>query len=356
MGKDAKEKKAFESASSMRTTYIEQLQKCKSAAQFETFSSRYEEKKRKNPKPANLTPHHNGVIRGLDLQIQQLTEELNNKFYPKTPIQSLPRVEETVKRDPTASLSEARVLDELSHIEEQELGAQAKVVAKKEKSTSLTQIKTAEESPKNEVGGKRTHSVTKQSVSFGIPVDDKDKPKSRHVTWNENQLRENQHQEHGDSRSIRHRTRQVSEVKDKLKTLHTKQTKYDGKAKEFHRKKDQEGEVKYRKAAKAAGNIHSQISRLVDQYIRDGDLDAFKLNSQKILGDEKNDDVKTLRAYRGWWEKFLDDLVELINSGLTRMGSSMRVHELSIFKPATTDGGHKINDLSNAISSVKATL
>ncbi|HHF0526487.1 TPA: hypothetical protein ACTUT5_000920 [Legionella anisa] len=355
MGQKDKEKRAFESASSMRRTYIEQLQRCKSAAQFESFSSRYEEKKRKSPK-LNLTPHHSGVISGLDLQIQQLTEELNNRFYPKTPIKSLPTVEETVA--PTDSLSEVHISDELPHISEQDLGVQVNVVTEKAKSNPLIQTKTTVEPLKKEEERESlTRPVIKKSESF--PVDGK--PKSRHVTWNEKPLetqdQEKQHHEtHVDQKARRHRNAQLIEVKEKLKTLHTKQTKYDLKAKEYHKKKDKEGEAKYREAATAAGNIHTQISGLVNQYIRDGDLDSFKLNSQKILGDEKNNDVKTLRSYRGWWEQFLDDLVELINSGLTRVGSSIRVHELSIFKPATTDGGHKINDLSNAISSVTATI
>ncbi|HHT0593822.1 TPA: hypothetical protein ACTXXA_001728 [Legionella anisa] len=353
MGKDAKEKRAFESASSMRRTYIEQLQKCKSAAQFESFSSKYEEKKRKSPKLANLTPHHSGVISGLDLQIKQLTKELNNRFYPETPIKSLPTVEEAVA--PTDSLSEVHVSDELSHINEEDLGPQVKVVTEKAKSTPLIQTKTPEEPlKKEEERGSLTQPVIKKRES--LPVGGK--PKSRHITWSlETQDREKQHQEaHVDQKARRHRNAQLIEVKEKLKTLHTKRATYDLKAKEYHKKNDKEGEAKYREAATAAGNIHTQISGLVNQYIRDGDLESFKLNSQKILGDEKNNDVKTLRSYRGWWEQFLDNLVELINSGLTRVGSSIRVHELSMFKPATTDGGHKINDLSNAISSVTATI
>ncbi|KTD44749.1 hypothetical protein [Legionella parisiensis] len=346
MGKDAKEKKAFESASNMRTIYIEQLQKCKSASQFESISSRYEEKKRKNPKTVSFTPYHTEVISGLDLQIKQLTEKLKAQFFSVTPIETSLSAYDREKNDTTDLLPEAHVSDELPHVNQQDLDAQPKAVTEKPL--------------QKEEGGSLTRSLTKQSGVFVTPVDGK--PKSRHVTWNEKQLKETEEQQkqhletYVDQKARRHRNAQLTEVKEKLRTLHTKQTKYDTKAKEYHRKKDQEGEAKYREAAKAAGNIHNQIAKLVDQYIRDGDLDSFKLNSQNILGDDKNNDVKTLRAYRGWWEKFLDDLVELINSGFTRVGSSIRVHELSMFKPATTDGGNKINDISNAINSVKATI
>ncbi|HHF7368184.1 TPA: hypothetical protein ACPSKY_003335 [Legionella bozemanae] len=360
MGKDAKEKRAFESALSMRTIYIEQLQKCKSAAQFEIFSSKYEEKKRKNPKPANLTPYHSEVISRMDDEIRSLTEKLNARFFPITPIEPSPSVHESVKKDVTDLLPEEHVSDELPHIHEQDLGTQAKVVTEKAKGTPLIQTKTTEELLKEEEEESLTRSVTKKSGAFVAPVDGK--PKFRHITWNEKQLQEMQEQEKQrhemrvDQKARRHRNAQLNEVKEKLRTLYAKQTTYDTKAKEYRRKNDPQGETKYREAAKAAGSIHDQIAKLVNQYIQDGDLDSFKLNSQKILGDEKNNDVKTLRAYRGWWEKFLDDLVELINSGFARIGSSIRVHELSMFKPATTDGGHKINDLGNAISSVKATF
>lgn len=326
MGKNAKEKKAFEAALGMRNTYIEQLKKCKTAIELTQISRRYEEKKKRVSQSAtNLTPYHSKAISGLDLQIRELTEKLNARFFPVTPIESSPIVHEPEKKDTSELLPEECVLDELSVT----------------KSTLFTQTKLRSEG--------LFQPVTKQSLSF-------DKPKPMHVTWSKNQDMEMQHHDkHVDQKSRRQRNSQLTGVKEKLRTLHTKHTKYDTKAKEYHKKKNQEGEAKYREAAKAAANIHAQIAELVNQYIRDGQLDTFKLNSQKILNDD-NDSVKTLRTYRGWWEKFLDDLVELINSGLDRVGSSIRVHELSMFKPATTDGGHKINDLSNAIGSVKATI
>lgn len=144
----------------------------------------------------------------------------------------------------------------------------------------------------------------------------------------------------------------LSGVEANLLIIHNKQLQYEAKAKEYRRKKNKLEEAKYNQAAGAAKSIHQQISGLMTQCLLNGDLKSFQEESTSIL-DEKNKHVQTLRDHRGWWEEFLDNFVRLINSGFARMGSTIRVSELSMFKPAS-DGGKKVDGLIHSISSLKA--
>lgn len=344
MGKDAKEKNAFNTSSRIKQNYIEQLEKCKSALEFEKITKKYKEKKINTS--VNLTEHHKGIIEGLDRRIQELTKKLEAQFTPKVSTESPPSTHEERDQSPLVEvLTEDPVEEESSLSQHQELGnkeeRKAELQDRKQLVPTLSQSNL---SFYKQEKAERRKQITSRHVQFELSSDESSSKSKNHKNsihpeddWSIDRIR-------------RYRNSQLCVVKLKLKSLHTKQIEYKEKAKEYHRKKNQIEEGKYQKAADAAKKIYDQIFGLVEAFVINGDLKSFQANSQKIL-NEKNEDIKTLRTNRGWWEEFLDDLVNHINSGLTRVGSAMRMPELSLFK-FSADGGNKINDLDQSIKNI----
>ncbi|CAM2800118.1 Uncharacterised protein [Legionella steigerwaltii] len=346
MGKNTQEQKAFTAAESMRQTLIDQLKKkCNSAKDLEGFLKKYEEKKGKN-KRVSLTQHHQKIISDMDEEISRLIQSLNQKFSPVAQIEpstSTYEQHEKVEKGTVEVLpedfgeknGEKQSLDTSVEIPTEELNAASL------RTQSKVPLKTSGKGKNEEELG---HGGIRKSVQFKTHSDEATQSGEASKT-------DKKHHVVGESRAKRHRTTQLSEVYLKLKTLHAKQIKYEEKAKEY-RRKDQRKEQQYKDAAVAAKSIHEQITELCNQYLVDGDLELFKLKSQEILKSDK-ENVKTLKSHRGWWEEFLDGFVDLINRGFDRVGSSIRVSELSMFKPAA-DGGKKVDELTNSISSLTA--
>lgn len=341
MGKrSSKERAAFESAKSQRELCIQKLNKCQSETEFREILKKYEDKKRKSPLPSDLTTYHSQALRELDAQIKKITEELNARFSPVIPL--IPTHEEqegrvigkhtTAATLPVEFIEEDNTLDANKDIETQVesrqetkktlpnplKGSRLQNQDKRPKNVHFQIEQTSEESTKNFTG-----SLTTESLGSAKKLTGREKRKIK---------------------------AQLSDVEANLKIIYTKQLQYEAKAKENRKKKKGLEETKYNQAAVAANSIHQQISGLMNQYLLDGDLKSFQERSTSIL-DEKNRHVQTLRAHRGWWEEFLDNFVKLINSGFARMSSSIRVSELSMFKPVA-DGGKKVNGLIHSISSL----
>lgn len=341
MGKNTKEQKAFSAAEKIRTTFIDQLKRCKSLKELEGFLKKYEEKKSKSTRTVNLTDHHQKTISDLDVEIAGLILKLKQRFTPVTQIEPVAsiHVHHEEERGRTEVLPVAKEESEKQHV-----GTKAEV-------TVDAASKPSEEHPKTSLtisrGGEKRHRPGHQ----GMDRRGLSRPSSVEIQQTGHDSGSvKKHHSHVDSRTRRHREIHLSEVRLKLKTLHAKEKKYKEKAKEYHGK-DQVKEKQYKAAEAAAGRIHQKITKFCNQYILDGNWVSFKLQSQGLLSKDSAD-VKTLKTHRGWWEKFLDDLVELINKGFVRVGSSIRVGELSIFKPAA-DGGKKIDALANTINSVQ---
>lgn len=359
MGKHTKEKNAFESASSMRTTYIEQLKKCRTSGGFGEISRKYEEKKRKNPLLVALTPHHSEIINGLDKEILELTKKLNAKFFPVASIESSSVtheqhevIEEGTHTTAVEVLTEDFAEEHRPPVEKKDSGSEVRVEEVEKRAPAQTQTKNTLELSKASERGEISQTTKTKHVRFD-PLLEKE-PKSQSTLIREDKHDKSRQENHVDLRAKRHRGVHLAEVRIKLKTLHSKQVKYEEKAKKYRKEGNHKEKEKYQKAAEAAKNIYLKISEFANQYIRDGNLKSFQLSSQGVLS-ENSEDVKTLQTHRGWWEEFLDELVNLINRGFTRIGSSIRVHELSLFKPAA-DGGNKITDLRQSISNVAATI
>lgn len=88
MGKEAKEKKAYENAKRIRETLIGRLNKCKSEAEMSNYLKAYEDNKRKQTSSVTLTNFHKQNIDDLDLQIKGLIQNLNERFRPKDPVEA----------------------------------------------------------------------------------------------------------------------------------------------------------------------------------------------------------------------------------------------------------------------------
>lgn len=341
MGKQkTKELKAFNSAESLRKTLINQLNKCNSQEDLDRYVKRYEEQKKKNSSPVCLTSYHQQIISGLDAKINELHKQLTARFATVDSTEPL-----LISDEPHEGVEGTSLVT--AHGIPVDLTIENPLHEKQDLSTLQTQSETSLEPSKKQGGSEIPNRTTvRRSVTFKID----EHPKSMRDFTEDKHTQEN----NVDARTKRHRNVQLLEVRVKLRTLHSKQTKYEEKAKEYSKKNDPKNQEKYQNAAKAAKSIYHQITQLTNRYVLDGNLMSFKIDSQKILSKD-NEHVKTLRTHRGWWEQFLDDLVARINAGFTRIGSSMRLPELSMFKPAA-DGGKKITELSNEISSIKVTV
>lgn len=342
MGKSRKEENAFNTAQNMRNILIGQLKRCKSLEELNSFLEKYKEKKIKNPLTVNLTEHHRKIISDLDVQINELTQNLKQRYTPQIQNEHSSSAHEQREK---ADESRTEVTPEKLSVDwapksDEKLDEVNEVMRlASENSVSFqTQTKAADPRIKNDEAD-----IPKKRISKEVPADDHQKTEPV-AKKHDKPLEEN----HGELRNRKRRSQLVHDVTVKLRTLHTKCKKYEEKVKQY--KKNPDKVTQYKQAAAAAKSIYDQITELVNQFISDGDLKAFKSKSQVFLSKD-NEHVKTLKSHRGWWEEFLDDLAKLINRGLDRVGSSIRVGEFSIFKPAA-DGGKKIDELSNTISAV----
>lgn len=157
-----------------------------------------------------------------------------------------------------------------------------------------------------------------------------------------------------DPRTIRERETHLLQVNVQLRAFKLKQEELEAKYEENRNKGNQAQANKYQKASEAAKSIYSEISRLANQYIIDGNLDAFKNNSQTTL-KEDNDNVKILQEHRGW-KSFLANLAALIfTAGFAQAGYSIYKGQLSWLKPAT-DTGKKVENLCTSINAIAVTV
>ncbi len=340
MGKQkTKELKAFNSAESLRKTLINQLKKCNSQEDLDRYVKRYVEQKKKNSSQVCLTSYHQQIISGLDAKINELHKQLTARFATVDSTEPL-----LISDEPHEGVEGTSLVT--AHGIPVDLTIENPLHEKQDLSTLQTQSETSLEPSKKQEGSEIPNRTTRRSVTFKLD----EHPKSMRDFTEDKHTQEN----NVDARTKKLRNVQLLELRVKLRTLHAKQTKYEEKAKEYSKKNDPTKQEKYQNAAKAADSIYRQITELTDRYVLDGNLKSFQIDSQKILSKD-NKHVKTLRTHRGWWEQFLDDLVALINAGFNRIGSSMRLPELSMFKPAA-DGGKKITELSHEISSIKVTV
>ncbi|PWY54196.1 hypothetical protein DGG96_18145 [Legionella qingyii] len=351
MGKHSKEVNAFNAAKKLRETLIEQLKKCNSPEDLERFLKKYHENLKKRVSTIRLTPYHQEELNSLDREIKELTHKLRVRFSPEVQIESSPSTHERHEELPvlveeSASLTTTPEPMKENHLLQQQVEHKAEASIEKEKEDALasTQPKTPLES--------LTRRGRLERENSGVL----EPPKTRHSVKSKKTLSDNKlsQETYVDPRIIDKRRIYIFDVKVKLRAIQAKHKIYEEKAKKYQNEKNQKEFSKYSNAATAAKSIHAQISALIRQYVVDGNLVSFKSRSQEVLGEDK-EHVKTLRTHRGWWEKFLDDLVDLINTGLNRVGSTVRMHELSMFKPLA-DGGKKVTELNNAISSLKATV
>ncbi|WP_392536767.1 hypothetical protein [Legionella sp. 227] len=348
MGKSRKEENAFNTAQNMRNILIGQLKRCKSLEELNGFLRRYEKKKRKNPLTISLTENHRKIISDLDVQINELTQNLKKQYIPQIQNEHLSSSHE--QREKAEEIT-TQVTPEILSIdwtpksaEKQDEDTEVKEVGSEKSASFQTQTKAADPRKKKDEADIARKRISKE-VQFKLPSDAQQK--TGQVAKHDKPLQEN----NGELRDRRRRSIQLYEVTVKLKTLQTKYKKYEEKVKQH--KKNPDKVTQYKQAAAAAKSIYEQISAFANQFIVDGDLESFKANSQALLSKD-NEHVKTLKSHRGWWEEFLDDLVKLINKGFASAGSSIRVGNFSIFKPAA-DGGKKIDELSNAIDAVSLT-
>jgi flagellar biosynthesis chaperone FliJ len=362
MGKQNKEMNAFNTAKKIRETLIEQLKRCNSEEDLARFLRKYNKNKQNRDSSISLTVHHQEQISAMDVEIEELIRDLNKRFSPEVPLEISPSVEQhivvpsIVEEDailtttPVFPLEPTKENHPLQQVDEHHK-VDVPIEEGKGRALTSTVIKAPLESLTKsdelvrEESGELTQPQIKRTVTFAplegrqVPIkalaDDK-LPQGTQV----------------DPRIRTQRHVHIFDVNVKLRAIETKQRIYEGKVEEYRKEKKRKEVLKYQRAANAAKSIYIQIKELTNQYILDGDLVSFKSKSQDVLGDDK-DNVKTLRTHRGWWEKFLDDLVDLINTGLDRVGSSVRMHKLSLFKPLA-DGGKKVTELNNVIISLKA--
>ncbi len=305
MGKRAQaEMKSFMLGEKRRLEVIEQFKKCESYEEFSKSLKKYEEKKGKNffIISSKLTEYHVQRLIKLDEEISLLKVQLKKQF---------PSPAEQVKLQQTQEhlMSEPQNLD----------GDKVALV---------------QEIPNMELG-EGCYEESRQK-----DVDD--------ITWSseeENLL---------DLRIKRERETHLLQVKVHLRTFKLKQEELEAKYEENRNKGNQTLADKYQKASEAAKSIYNEISRLAKQYINDGNLDAFKCDSQSIL-KEDNDNVKILQEHRGW-KAFLANLAALIFTvGFAQAGYSLYKGQFSWLKPAT-DTGKKVESLCTSINAIAVTV
>lgn len=309
MGKRAQaEMKSFMLAEKRRLEVIEQLKKCESYEEFSKNLKKYEEKKEKKffIISSKLTEYHVQRLIKLDEEISHLKAELKKQFPSPSEQVKLQQMQEHL-------LSEPHNLDG------------DKVVL-------------AEEIIPNRELGESSYEGSQQK-----DADD--------ITWSsEEEMQENLVA----PRTKRERETHLLQVKAHLRTFKLKQEELEAKYEENRNKGNQAQADKYQKASEAAKNIYSEISRLAKQYINDGNLDAFKSDSQSIL-KEDNDNVKILHEHRGW-KAFLANLAALIfTAGFAQAGYSLYKGQFSWLKPAT-DAGKKVENLCTSINAIAVTV
>ncbi|QMT60814.1 hypothetical protein [Legionella sp. PC997] len=353
MGK-SREMESFTWAKSIRETLIGQLKKCNSLEALERFLKKFNDKQ-KGRSTTNLTVFHQGEIKKLDAEIDELIKNLRKRFAQEARTEIIPTSSDQPEMvsavvEKNSSLNSTSLAEPGKKHPPQLNEHKIEVSLEKDKGGALlsTQTKSPLKGIQKTKIEKEKSSIAdqnKKAVTFLISEDHQQHKK----TLSDNKLPQ---VTSVDYRIMRQRNIQLFDVDVKLRAIYTKLGIYQAKEKKYKEQKNYKEASKYRQAAQAATSIYNQISALKDTYLRDGDLVTFKSKSQEVLGDEKSS-VKTLRTHRGWWEKFLDDLVNLINTGLDRAGSSVHLPKLSLFKPLA-DGGKKVTELNNSISSLKA--
>ncbi|WP_454781258.1 hypothetical protein [Legionella sp. WA2022007384] len=356
MGKQSKEMNAFNTAKKLRETFIEQLKKCNSEDDLEKFLSKYNKNKQNREPSISLTSHHQSQISVMDGEIEERISNLRKRFAPEVSIEISPSVEQhivgpaIVEEDAmfatipvfplelTKGNHPFRQVDEHQKLEVPDEEGKGRALASTVIKTPVKSIIKSDELVRDE-SEKLKQLKTKHTVTFA-PLEPK-------KVLGDDKLPQGTDVDH---RIRRQRLIHIFDVNVKLRAIQTKQRIYEEKVRKYRKEKNLNEEEKYHRAAIAAKSIYVQIHQLKEQYVRDGDVVSFKSNSQDVLGDDKVN-VKTLRTHRGWWEKFLDDFVSLINTGLDRVGSSIHMPKLSLFKPLA-DGGKKVTELNNAINAL----
>ncbi len=308
MGKRAQaEMKSFLLAEKRRLEVIEQFKNCKSYEEFSKSQKKYEEKKGKNffIISSKLTEYHIQRLRKLDEEITQLKLDLKKQF---------PSPSEQVKLQQTQE-----------HLISESLNLDVDNIVVKEIVPNMGLVESGNQGSQQ----KDAHGTTLSSEK----------------AIQENSL---------DPRTIREREAHLLQVNVQLRAFKLKQEELEAKYEENRNKGNQAQANKYQKASEAAKSIYSEISRLANQYIIDGNLDAFKNNSQTTL-KEDNDNVKILQEHRGW-KSFLANLAALIfTAGFAQAGYSIYKGQLSWLKPAT-DTGKKVENLCTSINAIAVTV
>lgn len=333
MGKRAQaEMKSFLLAEKRRLEVIEQLKKCESHEELSKSLKKYEEKKEKKffVISSKLTEYHVQRLRKLDEEISQLKTELKKQFpLPGAHVklqQILPPKVKVVASCEQTLVERTFTQKMPGHLLSKpcNLGDDKLVLAKEMIARSV-------EIPEGSYEGSLQRDVSESAFS------------------SEEYIQENS----VDPKTKRERETHLLQVNVQLRIFKLKQEELEATYQKNLSKGKQDQANKYQKASKAAKTIYDEISRLAKQYINDGDLDAFKTNSQSIL-KEDNDNVKIVQEHRGW-KSFLANLAGLIFTvGLAQAGYSLYKREFSWFKPPT-DTGKKVEDLYTSINTIAVT-
>ncbi|KTD56620.1 hypothetical protein Lsan_2780 [Legionella santicrucis] len=329
MGKRAQaEMKSFMLAEKRRLEVIEQFNKCESHEEFSKSLKKYEEKKGKKffVISSKLTEYHVQRLRKLDEEISQLKTKLKKQFSSPSEHVQLQQISPTKVEIVTSS---EQILDELALAQEMQ-----EYLLSRQLNLGDDKI------------------VLVKEMIAGIEISERGYEGSQHsdVTFSSE---EDMQESFVAPRTKREREVDLLQVKAQLRALKLKQEELEATYQEKLDKGKQEQADKYQKASKAAKNIYGEISRLAEQYINDGNLDAFKSNSQSMLAED-NDNVKILQEHRGW-KLFLTNLLALVcTAGLAQAGYSLYKGQLSWLKPAT-DAGKKVEDLYTSINTIAVT-
>ncbi|MGL5741828.1 MAG: hypothetical protein ACRCXC_04410 [Legionella sp.] len=155
-----------------------------------------------------------------------------------------------------------------------------------------------------------------------------------------------------DERTRRHREYHLLHVRAQLIILRAKQVEFSKQAEEYLKSGKSDDAAIYQKAADAAQRVHQVISDVSNQYVKNGDLEAFKTAGKDAL-KEDNEDIKTLHEHRGLGAFFTNLAALIFTAGLAHAGYSLYKRELSLFKPLT-NAGKAVVDLHETVHSVAA--
>ncbi|WP_238584409.1 hypothetical protein [Legionella gratiana] len=307
-------------AEKRRLEVIAQLKKCESYEEFSKNLKKYEEKKGKNffVISSKLNEYHVQRLKKLDEEINQLKEKLKKQF---------PSPSEQVKLQTSPTSVEA-------------------VSSPKQLFVALTiSQETKAHLVSNQIENTLCVENSETHYEGSRQRDSKDFVSSAEEGMQEYFV---------ELRTKRERETHLLQVKAQLRILKLKQEELEANYQENLSKGKQEQADKYQKASEAAKSIYHEISLLSTQYIQDGNLDAFKSNSQSLL-KEDNENVKILQEHRGW-KSFLANLAALIfTAGLAQAGYSIYKGQLSWLKPAT-DAGQKVENLCTSINTIALTV